>query len=68
MTVMVGTIGWIRYSLWPKLGLFVIFFMSFLFVCETLNDRAMLGYAQCDCSTLTTYTRKIPLQFAALNN
>ena len=39
MTVTVGTIGWIRYSLWPKLGLFVIFFMSFLFVCETFNDR-----------------------------
>ena len=45
MTVTVGTIEWIRYSLWPKLGLFVICFMSFLFVCETLNDRAILGFA-----------------------
>ena len=24
VTVTVGTIGWIRYSLWPKLGLFVL--------------------------------------------
>ena len=60
VTVTVGTIGWIRYSLWPKLGLFVIFFMSFLFVCETLNDRAMLGYAKCDCSTLTRESRTFP--------
>ena len=60
VTVTVGTIGWIRYSLWPKLGLVVIFFMSFFFVCETLNDRAMLGYARCDCSTLTRESRTFP--------
>ena len=60
VTVTVGTIGWIRYSLWPKLGLFVIFVVSFLFVCETLNDRAMLGYARCDCSTLTRESRTFP--------
>ena len=60
VTVTVGTVGWIRYSLWPKLGLFVTFFMSFLFVCETLNDRAMLEYARCDCSTLTRESRTFP--------
>ena len=67
MTVTVVTIGWIRYSLWPKLGLFVILFMSFLFVCETLNDRAMLGYARCDCGTLTRESRTFPNSYCPIS-